>query len=559
MRSPALMLGWELWARNRRGLLAVLALLVFDVVCWGRARGWVAERLGAVPYAIDLPLELFNLVAYVYLISVFVQADMLPGGKAQGYPTRLFALPVRTRWLVGLPMLYGITTIFSLVFILSLLGTLLNEKFWHDPSIRRFQIFDWYIVCFLAAFLACTQAAAWTFVRSALARLAFVVLGLPSAGVALALAKYALGYDTYRVWYQTYPDPLIGVCAIATGCAYIVAVVGVARDRRGDRLDWAAAGTWLLRAWPGRPARAAPFASAAAAQRWLEVRRNAWTLPAVMVLFFVVMLWSTVLPFSETDVARALVGFVMVPAVAGFFVGFSMGKTSFWSRDLQLSSLTALRPLSCTGLGHAKLQAAGFSVLLTWAVVLVLAPTWAVLSGYDGSAVAVLRTWFHGLPAWKLGLLAPVALVGLVGWTWLQTVGGMCLSLTGRIAVVNGVVALYGVTGAVVIGLSIGIDFDPEFFDTALVALWVLGCGCGLLKLGVLLWVWSRFGSLPDRTQPRLAFVWLATAICLVVAVQACWPETRAPAHLVAFYLVLSLPLARLVAVPAAVAWNRHR
>ena len=556
MRSPALALGWELWARNRRGLLAVLAVVGFYAVCMQALGTWYrVDRIGALLYLVNLPLPLLTLIAYVYLLSVFAQADMLPGGKPQGYPSRLFVLPVRTRWLVGLPMLYGTATIFALVLFWDLFALLMSESFWQNPDLNRLRYFNWDLGFFLAAFLAVTQAAAWTLARTALSRLALVVVGFPSAGIAILLAKHTLNIDWDTVSYHLYVSPLIWVCTLLIVCAYIVAVVGVARDRRGDRLNWAAVGIWLLRTWPRLPARTTPFTSADAAERWLEARRHAWLLPSVMVLFFVVLLWGTLLSFSDVDVARIVGAFIGAPAVVGFFVGFSMGKTSFWSRDLQLSPLTALRPMSCARLVRAKLEAAGLSVLLTWAIVLILAPTWALVSGYDKQAAAVLRAALADLSAWRLVLLVPVALVGLIGWTWLQMVGGMCLSLTGRVPVVNGVIALYAIIGAVVAGLSIGGDSS----DTALRLLWILGCVFGLLKLGVLYWVWNRVGAEPDRALPRLAFVWLATAVCLVITIKACWPEALAPTNLIAFYLVVSLPLARPIALPAAVAWNRHR
>jgi hypothetical protein len=51
----------------------------------------------------------------------------------------------------------------------------------------------------------------------------------------------------------------------------------------------------------------------------------------------------------------------------------------------------------------------------------------------------------------------------------------------------------------------------------------------------------------------------LAIAECLLVPLYALVPEGRVSMHLVALYLVLALPLARLLALSAAVAWNRHR
>jgi hypothetical protein len=57
----------------------------------------------------------------------------------------------------------------------------------------------------------------------------------------------------------------------------------------------------------------------------------------------------------------------------------------------------------------------------------------------------------------------------------------------------------------------------------------------------------------------RRLFLWFAVAACLLVPLYAFVPENPVPPHLVALFVVLALPLTRLTALPAAVAWNRHR
>ncbi len=73
--------------------------------------------------------------------------------------------------------------------------------------------------------------------------------------------------------------------------------------------------------------------------------------------------------------------------------------------------------------------------------------------------------------------------------------------------------------------------------------------------------VWARrwYESHPEQVTPRLAYVWAVVAVCLVAAVELGWPDGPVPAYLVALYAVLSLPLTRLLVLPAAVTWNRHR
>jgi hypothetical protein len=290
-------------------------------------------------------------------------------------------------------------------------------------------------------------------------------------------------------------------------------------------------------------------------------------LPAFVGFFLALLFWGMALPLSPVDVARVAGAVVGVPAVLAFFVGFGMGKTSFWARDLGLSSFIATRPLAGAELAHAKLHAAGVSALATWALVLLLAPLWVVLSGNVEVVRGLGEALIHDQPGWKVGLLVPMALAGLVGLTWLQLVAGMCLSLTGRAWVVNGVVLLYAAVGAALAGLSIWTASHADFQATLPVVLWWLGGGLGLVKLSAAVWACSRSdfwrgtarqSVLHDRTI-LLLMLWLAIAACLLGPLYAVVPEGPLPTHLVALFVVLALPLARLTALPAAVAWNRHR
>jgi hypothetical protein len=536
MRSPALALGWELWARHRWGLSAVGAGLL---VAAGLAQAVPAGRPALVVGEVAQSLVLF---VYLYLLSVFVYAEGTFGGKAAGFPPRLFTLPLPTRLLVGWPMLYG--TAAAALLWLALAGLILIPC-------GRLATVDAWPALLLAAYMACTQAVCWTLARTPLFRLVTVILLLPC--VVMSLVFLWVRYNLH----VTITQLNLGLCAVI-GLAYAAAVAGVARDRRGDRLAWDRLGRLLLRAVPRWPARERPFPSPAAAQRWLEVRRHAWLLPTFAGSFVVLLFWAVVFPLSPEQVAQFAAAIVAVPTGLAFLVGFGMGKTSFWARDLRLSSFLATRPLSAAELAGAKLYAAGWSALATWALVLLLAPLWAVLSGNVPAVRALGEGLLHGQPAWKLGLLVPVILAGLVGLTWLQLVAGMCLSLTGRAWVVNGVALLYVAVGAALARLFVWAGSHAEFAGTLPTVLWWLGGGLALLKLSAAAWAWGRLGWRHDRVAARL-LVWLVIAGCLLVPLYALVPAGPFPRGLVALFVVLALPLTRLTALPAAVAWNRHR
>jgi hypothetical protein len=536
MHTGALALGWELWARHRWGWAAVGAgVLVAGVLARVLPAG-PARTVGDVAMVLSL-------LVYPYLLSIFVYAEATLGGKAAGFPPRLFTLPMRTSLLVAWPMLYGTAAAALWWLGLSFL-ILIPCGLW--PSVT------WWPALLAAAGLACFQALCWTFVRTPLLRLVAAILGLPSVFLAGALV-----WATYRLQI-TLTQLNLGLGALIAA-AYVVAVAGVTRDRRGDRLGWAWLGRLLLRAVPRWPAQERPFSSPLAAQRWLEVRRHAWLLPAFVGLFVALLFfWATALPLGPAEVARVAVAVVCVPALLAFVVGFGMGKTSFWARDLGLSSFLATRPLTSAELARAKLQAAALSALAAWGLVLLLAPVWALASGN----VEILRrlgdALWHGEPTWRLGLLAPVALAGLVGLTWLQLVAGMGLSLTGRPWVVNAVVLLYAAVGTALLGLGLWTANHADFLDTLLLVLRCLGGGLGFAKLSAAAWTLCRSDFWRDGTLAWLA-LWLAVAVCLLAPLYAVLPTSPVPTHLVALFVLLALPLTRLAALPAAVAWNRHR
>jgi hypothetical protein len=482
---------------------------------------------------------------YLYLLSIFVYAESTRGGKPAGLPPRLFTLPIRTSLLVAWPMLYGtlaVAVMYGALYALILLPC------------GRIAAIDWLPALGFAATMACFQAVCWTLVRSPLLRLVVAIIGLPS--VVLIGVLYSLEYDLKL----TRSELMLGLGAII-GLAYLVAVAGVARDRRGEGLSWAWLRQVVLKVLTLMPAGRRPFGSPMAAQRWLELRRHGWVLPAFMGFFLAMLFWGAALPLSREDVAKFAVAMVTVPVLLAFFVGFGMGKTSFWARDLQLSSFIATRPLSCTQLANAKLQGAALSALATWSLVLVLSPLWAILSGNVDLVRALCEMWFHDQPAWKLAGAASLALAGLVALTWLQLVAGMCLSLTGRAWVVNTVVFTYALVGAALGGLGVWTGNYPDFVDTLPIVLWWLGGTLILLKLGAFGWTWTALGfghALAEGRLGRLA-VWLAAVASILAPLYLFVPQNSLRTHLVALYVVLALPLSRLMALPAAVAWNRHR
>src|ERR1700722_3386021 len=105
MRSLALAMGWELWAKNRLGLSLIAAWIVIAALL---IRVLPEDLAGVLIVKPTFPLAWF---ICFYLSWVFIYAVSTLAGNAAGFPPRLFTMPVRTSVLVAWPMLFGGATI----------------------------------------------------------------------------------------------------------------------------------------------------------------------------------------------------------------------------------------------------------------------------------------------------------------------------------------------------------------------------------------------------------------------------------------------------------------
>ena len=115
LTAPAVALAWEIWRKNRAGNFALLA-------------GIPACLLLALPFALWMPswrddmgydeglwtALLFPLVAsLIWVFGIFAHTEGDAKRGFSGIPARLFSLPVRTSFLVGCLMLYGVACVIA--------------------------------------------------------------------------------------------------------------------------------------------------------------------------------------------------------------------------------------------------------------------------------------------------------------------------------------------------------------------------------------------------------------------------------------------------------------
>jgi hypothetical protein len=549
MQSPALAIGWELWGRNRCGIAAVAAGLVAAAA----ARALLPAAASAET-VVALSAAVFP-VAALYLLSVVTHCEFNGGRLRLGLPARLFTLPVRTASLVAWLMLYGVGA-------LTLLWAAAAVLVWIPAGVEP----AWWLIPLLAVALVWFQAVCWAVPGPPPAKVLAACVAFPALKFALEMIATAV---VLFVLHETRVDraavararPVV-LTAFAAGfipLAYVVAVVGVARARRG-------AGVGRPRLWqrtghaPARPAAPRPpFRSPARAQLWFEWRRGGVVLP-MFPACFLLFLTAVVAPFvGAGQFGQAILVLVALVVAVAFFAGYGSGKASFWAGDFGLPASQATRPLGSGGLATTKLGAAALSALAATAVVVLGVPLWLGLLGRAGEAAGWLAPHLSGFDGPRLGALAVLGGAGLFALTWGQLIGGLVPALTGRAWVVNAVVATY-LTAAAGLGLlARHVHLHPDALAPSVAALsWSCGAlaGVKLLAAGCVLRATRRGGLLSRRAAAATLAAWSAGVGCLLALAGLLLPAELQPLTAAA---VLLVPLVRPLAAPLALAWNRHR
>ncbi|MCI0462629.1 MAG: hypothetical protein L0Z62_37240 [Gemmataceae bacterium] len=544
MRSPTLALMWHFWYRHRLGLAIVAAFLAGCVA--------LAAALPAGSFGLSDGLMLSMLFSFglVYVAAVFAYGFDGPiETRESGYPARLFTLPVWTGALVGVPMLQGP------------LATSLLWVAWCQFVLRPvgLEVPLGLTALTVAAFVACLQALLWT------------PFGLPWVRILVAI-PVLVALILVPVLAPAYGIPealLAGVLAALIPTAYLVALAGVRRARRGDVPAW---GEWLrpalgtlarMRLWSGaREPR--PFASAARAQLWFEWRCHVSSFPltvgCVLVILLAYIFWLEPRPENKIRVGWVL---LYQPLLFAALQGLSLGRSaSSWKLGLQMSAFNATRPLTCSELVAAKFKAAALGTLAAWALVAVAGLVWLL---HTGAYERVPALW-DGLVAaqgpLKAGAVVVMAVAVPLLLTWALLAGQMYLGLTGRKWILYGFPALC--FAALLVGtwtlLPRG-EWQPDREATIALFAWVGGVVVvlKLLTAGWALRALVRRGQVKGGTLARLLGAWLLVVSGLFVLLMWLLPAGVVAPYLLALVIVVLAPLARLALAPLALAWNRHR
>jgi len=565
MSSPSLAILWEIWRKNRLGLILIAAAIPIWALLSRALMGPLQPNDDAIKMVWPVLVLLADaLPMWVSLFALGVMFCYTESDSRRGharFPSRLFALPVRTIVLVSCPMVYGVIAIMAVAFA------------WEKLVLGSLPQVEWMPHRFLplmfpAAAMIILQATVWSlpaFPGNRLLVLAVLLFGL--TWLVIEPNAHAGVGDWSAERAALFQNRSSIALAGASALAYLVALIAVERDRRGGGIVWAALWRRACKLIEALPRRSKPFRSLAAAQLWFERRRSGFLLPLYVGAFMALILgpvgWIVRLesPPSSTaiDAEPAVTMFCLIlalPLVLAFVIGKRHAEIELTSTPFQF-----LRPVTSGELVVRKLQMAAFSAAISWAMILVITPLWLAL-WCDTSLLA--QGWRtlqanYSMPA--LCALLSLGLPAVVALTWRWLVVSLYLGLWGRPKIFIGSAACSFIGGwLLLIVLAINFDHPKQLKQWQEVARYLAVLVA--LKGLVATWVFRaahRRGLLTVRAIFTCVAIWSGLTICVAAFAWLALSHTIVPKAAIVLGAMLVFPLARIGLAPLTLDANRHR
>jgi hypothetical protein len=530
---------WQFGARHRWGLAAVMLYLLTVATLF---RLLPAQSLRQEH---GFLVSIHFVIGLMYVATIFAYGfDCQLEGRESAFPPRLFTLPMRTTVLVAWPMLLGMA---ALTLLWGLWARLVLWPIGLDVPLGLTMLL-------VAAISVTLQALVWSPFGVPWARVATAGLLLPLLALTPPLARVLGIRDSALMIFYASLLP----------AAYLLAVAGVVRARRGNTPDWTQQRVPDSHAGRAKQRSSRHFTSPAQAQFWYEWRRHGAVLPLVCGCFMIFFLFVHIcLVRRPTSVSHAL-NFVLTPPLFALFTGTSLGRCNALPGQPVMSSFVATRPLANAGVVFAKLKVAALSTLTAWAIT-VLAASVFVWLATAGIAEDVTRLWntlllqYHPVKLWTMLALI---LIGLVLLTWILMISTLFATLLGRAWLFWGNIFVLSLALIFVCWAIAWWLVNPQQRDAVVNTFWLCASLALVLKLIASVWVWfevSRRGLLKSRTLALLLCGWLLVGAGLFGLLAWVLPTELIPLYGIALLLALVLPFTRITIGPLALAWNRHR
>jgi hypothetical protein len=551
--NAALGIAYPLWLKTRwivGGMLVYIAAMA------------IAIRLQMFPDAKQQiasgTMLLFFGLAMLLNALIFSPADLAAKGSV--FPLHMLVLPMRTRSLVGWPMLYAAA-------LVSLLWLLLARLVLIPAEIPLPLLLP---AAILMAVTTWVQAIAWSPLPYFARIPALLLAVLPPAAFGSWRA-----YDPERpqVYWLATAGSLIWMLA-----AYGFGVMGLSRARKGNAWYWSGwQAVWDTlrprRKWlPGRLTARPAFRCAAAASLWFEYRRSIPFLPIIFAMIVIPLLvavcmqalclhGSEGLMLGPLGVVQPIVLVLSVLIFSAILFsalsGANMAKPDLWSKE-ELTSFFAAKPVTTIEMVARKMKAAAVSAAIGWAMVVFVIATWVIL---DSSPLnphkSLTAQLLHEASAKDL---AGIALAIIVLWPlmWRTMAISMWTSMTGRKWFSTTLALTFGSAVFAIPGLIGWVVKDPQRREQFVSSLpWMLAAFVVLKLIATVVIGLSlhRLALLSRRDLVRAAAFWLAATglVLATIVFFIAWSWYAAAAA------VLIVPLARIGAAPLALHWNRCR
>ena len=551
MRSIAISLTWEFWRRSRWWIFSeIIMMACITTVMYGRI-----PSIGARTHAkIHYNALFYEFICFTYFI---LSSQLYRKNKRPGFPAHLYLKPTWTWVLVGWQMLLPAVTV-ALLYLVSVgCARILLGITW--PILGPMLL--------LAAAVACTQAIFWSMVgfqvlRFGICLLVLTVLNMWQFTRYGPLQGYANISRLTGMWTELTSSELLTMVS-CLAAAYIVAVIGVARDRRGDCVGWPGFWKSFGRASDLLRRKQRSFNCPAAAQFWREWHEKDWLLPVASAICVggVILLDASGIHNTQ-DTITAFVGLFYIALAVPFFAGFVFGQCG---RKSKIDVFKATLPVNNARLSAMILRPGAASLLAAFAIYIAAAALmigWFFMVGEGETVTQELHSNafvndIHEVFGDQNALL--LAAVGVV-IAWVLVGIGASITFAGRPWLVWGFWFVVCTVWPALMTLRMLFLFKLIPFDIASVLFGVLPWIIGTLCLLGTAWAFfaARRRHLIASITPCLGLgLWLI----LCISVGYMW-LTRSDPELSSIILamgLLALPVAPLATAPLALAWNRHR
>lgn len=526
MRSIPLAMTWEMLYRGRwsliAGLLGANALPALIMTALAAEGPLDPEH----PSQILMHLLLIQICMLVFASALFT---------AQGHPSRLYAFPVSASTLAACHLFPAMAAVAIAAVVNSAVLNLVFQLHW--PL--------WGPALFAAVAIAVVQAALWLTEKSTWI---FFVFALVGATLGLWFkSRYGEVFSLpIRYWTEITPaDGLTMLAAVVL--AYSLAVVGIARNRRGEPLPSLGIMARLARLFDSAPIVSLPLRTPADAQFWFEWTKKGWFMPVAVV--FGMLTGLAIWLIFNRDGNELFQGFVVgggMVSVAGFVGGVVLGNSGPNDSNFEMAQFLATRPMTNADMARIVLKVLVKSVFLAWitwaAAFLALYLILLVTQVVPAPALPKELGWWY-FPATFLGAWIVAALIASAGLTGRS--GPLMILLCGSFATWIGLMLLSK--------YALSREAQAQLFGGVMIVLAVI------FALGTAWAFLAAFRrSLIGSTTLVLA---LSAWLLLGILVGLEWMlHPTVPILRYVFVVGLSaLVVAPLATAPLALAWNRNR